>query len=430
MGKRMGLRLIIVILAIVAILLPPSAVMTIVSMGGSDARTLKQSHSRPSVLQSGRIVHGMHPGGDDGQEDIIMDKPAAWYDYENSVGNRPAWIYFSQEWGFPNGDRSKPMNSHTFPSCIVQRISDRAQIPFIRLMLRSDTSAVPEQRPEEKETYFTLNNIIGQRPNNVAISEQINRDLAAWGRAARAYGHTIIVEWGTEVNGDTFSWNSQYNGPGGAKLFRQAFRHIVQLISGSDTGASNIIWVFHVVPEETDGPPNWNRIAQYYPDGTDEDPRDVIDWLGVSIYGAQSVRETDCESFAIQLQRALIGADGDGLLALANRSGRHKPILVLEMGTTWNYKGKAEQCRPEFWTRAAFETLLSKARESKQQIWGFSWWNERFPGDDLKRNPVEMRAQKNSRLAKSLNFFTSLPAAANAPDIILPKPDKSSCLQR
>ena len=148
----------------------------------------------------------------------------------------------------------------------------------------------------------------------------------------------------------------------------------------------------------------------------------------MSIYGAQSQRETDCEPFAIQLERALNGAGGEGLLALANRSARHKPIFVLEMGTTWNYKGDAEQCRPETWTRGAFETLLSKARESTQQIWGFSWWNERFPGDDEHGHRVEMRAQKNRQLANALNAYMSLPIVANAPDSVLPKPDMSSCL--
>ena len=422
----MGLHRIIVVVAI--LLLAFAAGITGISVVDLDPSALTQSQSRANILQPGRILHGMHPGGDDGQEDIIIDKPGVWYDYENSVGKRPAWIYFSHEWGYPNGDRSKPMNSHGFPSCIVQRIADRGQLPFIRLMLRSDTSAVPEQKPEEKEVYFTLNNIIGERPDNPAISEQINRDLAAWGEAARAYGQPLIVEWGTEVNGDTFSWNSQYNGPSGARLFRQAYRHIVHLISGVDPSTSNINWVFHVVPEEGDEPSGWNRIAQYYPDGTDEDPKDVVDWLGVSIYGAQSQRETDCEPFSTQLERALNGAAGEGLLALANRSGRHKPILILEMGTTWNYKGNAELCRPHVWTKGAFETLLRAARENPQRLWGFSWWNERFPGDDKKRNSVEMRAQKNSELARTLNSYISNPAVANAPGSVLPKPDKSSCL--
>ena len=61
---------------VVAILLLASAAgITGISGVDSDPSALTQSQSRANILQPGRILHGMHPGGGDGQEDIIIDKP-------------------------------------------------------------------------------------------------------------------------------------------------------------------------------------------------------------------------------------------------------------------------------------------------------------------------------------------------------------------
>lgn len=374
----------------------------------------------------------MHPGGDDGQEEIIIEKPSAWYDYENAVRKRPMWVYFSQEWGYPNGDRGRPMNSHEFPLCIVQRIDKRGQIPFIRLMLRTDSTSTAGQAPADRESYFTLNNILGERPDDPVKSLQINQELERWGKAAREYGRPLIVEWGTEANGDTFFWNARYNGPEGAKLFRKTFRHIVRTVNGSDPAASNITWVFHVVPEEEEkgSRPDWSLMAQYYPDGTDEDPEDVVDWLGVSIYGAQDKTATECESFSVQLGRALDGVGDEGLVALSERRNRKKPIFILEMGTAGNYEGRAAECKPKDWINGAFDTLKSMSEERPQRVWGFSWWNERYPGDDEKMRPVELRAQEEGVLERALRDNLKREFVFNAPDLRLPPPDKSSCLVR
>lgn len=420
---------VMIIAAVMCIMPGPQAAGGVAEHPVADATS--QSRSKVAFPPAGKIYHGMHPGGDDGQEDIVIDKPSAWYDYEKAVGRRPAWVYFSQEWGYPDGDKTRPMNSHDFPLCIVRRIAERGQLPFIRLMLRTDNSSTAEQKPEDRESYFTLNNILGERPDDPEKSHQINEDLAKWGRDARAYGGPVIVEWGTEANGDTFFWNAKYNGPEGALLFRKTFRHIVRTVSGPDPSDSNITWVFHVVPEESEGQdrPDWSLMAQYYPDGTAEDPEDVVDWLGVSIYGAQDKTATECESFAGQLDRALNGAGDDGLLALAGRHDRKKPIFILEMGTAGNYAGDAQECRPEIWINGAFDTLKLKSEESPQRVWGFSWWNERYPGDDKKGTPVELRAQKSDVLARSLRDGITRAFVHNAPDVRLPPPDKSSCLR-
>jgi hypothetical protein len=76
-----------------------------------------------------------------------------------------------------------------------------------------------------------------------AIAEgKFDDDLRAWARAAKAFGTPLIVEWGTECNGDWFPWNGKYwagagpNGSGdptkgeGAQRFVGAYRHIVTVM--------------------------------------------------------------------------------------------------------------------------------------------------------------------------------------------------------
>ncbi|HEX8845127.1 MAG TPA: hypothetical protein VF791_10810 [Pyrinomonadaceae bacterium] len=186
------------------------------------ATAAMQADRAPASLKvglppKGKLFHGVHPGDSSGEEDVFITKPSTLYDYEKAVRDkkidqRPAWVYFSHEWGYQEGDKTKPMNSHAFPLCTVRRIAARGQTPFIRLMLRSDTDSAAKKKPEERESYFTLRNIIGLHPDNKEISDQINRDLKKWGEDARLYGNPIIVEWGTEANDETFGWNARYNG--------------------------------------------------------------------------------------------------------------------------------------------------------------------------------------------------------------------------
>jgi hypothetical protein len=406
------------------------------------ATSIMQTDQKPASLKvglppKGKLFHGVHPGDSSGAEDIFKTKPSTLYDYEKAVKDkgvehRPAWVYYSQEWGYPNGDRSKPMNTHSFPLCTAERISARGQTPFIRLMLRSDDTSEATKKPEDREHYFTLRNIIGEelgnKPDDKATSDRINGDLRKWGEDARRYGKPIIVEWGTEVNNETFGWNGAYNGQEeGARLFRQAFRHIVRTMEGSDPSRSNITWVFHVTPGSPSDP-EWNHMSAYYPDGTKEDEEDVVDWLGVSIYGAQDEREEGCEPFSKQLQDALEGREGrgPGLISLSSLGKRkNRPIFILEMGTAWNYKGEDHECRAEKWTREAFQTLINLAGAPEQQVWGFSWWNEKFDGD--KGGKVEMRAQESNGLRGVLREYLARSEIYNAPVITpLPSP-KEPC---
>lgn len=352
----------------------------------------------------GSLYHGIHPGGNEGEENVVLKDPGLIDSYAATVGHQPAFVYFSHEWGHSE-NRSQDMANHAFPLAEIRAIAAKGRIPFIRLMLRTSS----DEACKTPEEYFVLENIVGTNPEDAKqkkIFDEINADLREWGRVAREeYVGPLIVEWGTETNNKTFHWNPACRSSGdkaaAVALFRKTFRHIVRTVTGPDSQNSNLTWVFHVTADDDPNPAEhgneWNRMADYYPDGTKEDPVDVVDWLGVSVYGADNLRSGQCETFSTQLDRALGRKDGRGegekLLALAYRGrDQQKPIFIVEFGTALNYNKadrKIDRCVPATWIGQAFTEIFNRAKTG--EIAGFSWWNERFRGGGRGRKWLEMR---------------------------------------
>ncbi|PYJ84625.1 MAG: hypothetical protein DME70_10940, partial [Verrucomicrobia bacterium] len=123
--------------------------------------------------------------------------------------------------------------SRKFPRETCDWIRSLGKVPYVRLMLRSDS----EQDRAEKT--FTLANI---------LAGKFDDDLKAWARDAKQFGSPVLVEWGTEPNGKWFSWNGQWNGGAkeGPARYVAAYRHIVDVMRAET--ADNLQWVWHVEP--------------------------------------------------------------------------------------------------------------------------------------------------------------------------------------
>ena len=271
------------------------------------------------------------------------------------------WVYFSHNWYEGRG----------FPLETATWIREAGSLPFIRMMLRSSA----EQGVEEP--VFTLQAI---------IAGQFDDDFRSWCMVARDFGATLLAEYGTEVNGEWFSWNGVWNGGGGRpgygapseadgpERFRDAYRHIIQTCR--DEGAQNITWVFHV--NNGDWPEgDWNALENYYPGD------EWIDWIGVSVYGAQTPQDDYWEEF-----RQGMDAVYPRLAALAPG----KPIALLEFGVTKN-NPLGDQAE---WARAALTDITSLRYP---RLIGFSWWNEWWQNDDDPAHDTTMRLQDNPELA-------------------------------
>ncbi len=189
------------------------------------------------------------------------------FSFEELVGKPVGWAYFSHNW----------YRGREFPWNAVNVLREFGRLPFVRLMLRSHHGAV--------DPVFTL---------RALLDGKFDSDLARWADEAKKYFGALCMEFGTEMNGDWFPWSGASNGggktngygdpdyPDGPERFRDAYRRIINIFRAH--GATNVTWFFHAdanpSPKES-----WNRMEKYYPGD------DYIDWVGLSVYGPQTVKE-------------------------------------------------------------------------------------------------------------------------------------------
>jgi Glycosyl hydrolase family 26 len=297
---------------------------------------------------------------------LYFDEPAAGHDptehditapdvtrFEQTLGTKTVWVFFSDNWS----------ESRKFPAATCDWIRGLGKVPYIRLMLRSDL----EQKHAEK--VFSLANI---------LAGKFDDDLKAWAREAKAFGSPILIEWGTEPNGNWFAWNGKWNGGAkdGPRRFIEAYRHIVDLMRGE--GADNLQWIWHVnwfdEPEA-----KWNRFENYYPGG------DYCDWVALSVYGPLTPRAVDgTESFRFKMGVAY---------SRLTKVAPGKPVVIAEFGCDTHHR-KVDAGE---WARDALEDLFSGRWPA---VIGFCWWNESWENDDIRKHDTDMNILHDAGLTK------------------------------
>ena len=317
----------------------------------------KTPHVYPSPL--GRLYHGFYWGGvgtdthDPTEHDVTSEDIAR---YEQAVGAKTAWIYFSDNW----------FESRKFPADMCSWIRDLGKVPYIRLMLRSDV----DQRHAEKE--FSLQKI---------VAGVFDVDLCIWAHEAKNFGSPILVEWGTEPNGNWFSWNGKWNGGAieGPARYVAAYRHIVDLMRAE--GADNLQWVWHVnwldEPEKS-----WNRFENYFPG------ENYCDWVALSAYGPTTPSTRDgAESFEFKMREAY---------PRLTKIAPNKPVIIAEFGCDLHNR----HVSVARWAREALEDLFSNRWPA---IIGFCWWNEGWQNDDHKKHDTDMIILHNVDLTRAFH---------------------------
>ncbi|HJX25851.1 MAG TPA: glycosyl hydrolase [Chthoniobacterales bacterium] len=299
-----------------------------------------------AALPAGKLYHGFYWGGvgtdthDPTEHDVT---PADVARYEDAVGKKTAWIYFSNNW----------FESREFPTAMCGWIRDLGKVPYVRLMLRSDV----DQKHAEKK--FTLSKIIGG---------EFDVDFRAWAHEAKSFGWPILIEWGTEPNGNWFSWNGKWNGgaEAGPRRYIAAYRHIVDVMRAE--GADNLQWVWHVnwydKPEA-----KWNRFENYFPGNN------YFDWVALSAYGPTTpLTREETESFSFELREAY---------PRLTKIAPGKPIIVAEFGCDLHNR----HVNAAHWAKSALDDLFS---DRWPAIIGFCWWNEGWQNDDHKKHDTDM----------------------------------------
>jgi len=284
--------------------------------------------------------HAAYPNFGGTEDRVTKARMAA---FESLAGKRIVWAYFSNNW----------INGIRFPKSAVESIWRSGRVPFVRMMPRSDFSG------GGPDPVYTMQRI---------IDGDFDAALVRWAIAAGKTGRPLVVEFGTEVNGDWFPWNGRYNGggtknrygdptvPDGPERFRDAYRHIIDVFRAQK--ADDITWVFHVNAGSWPRT-SWNKMAPYYPG------HDYIDWIGVSVYGSQ-VPGDEWESFTDNLD--------DGYPELCAISP-NKPLALLEFGVCED---------PESGDKAAWiRDALRSVRDGRYpRIRAVSYWHERWENDD------------------------------------------------
>jgi hypothetical protein len=264
------------------------------------------------------IYHAAFPGFC-GTEDCVT--PGRIRTFERLAGKRIAWAYFSDNW----------FHGIHFPAAKVRAIwSVHHTIPFIRMMPRANW----DEGCTDK-TYALAKVVAGR----------FDTPLRAYARAAAATGIPLMLELGTEANGDWFPWSGACNG--GPAAFRAAWRHVVALFR--EEGARNVTWVLHL--DASSG-----SLAAYYPGSR------WVDWVGLSAYGAQAPGDR-WTSF-----RSVFAPAYRQLAAIAPG----KPIALLEFGAI------AEAGHDKAaWIAAALHDIASGRypRLAAESYWNSNWTN-------------------------------------------------------
>jgi hypothetical protein len=315
----------------------------------------------------GKLYQGVYfdepAGGKDPTEHDVT--PADVTRFETSLDTKAIWVYFSNNWS----------ESRRFPSTTCDWIEKLGKVPYVRLMLRSDTE---QNRPEKT---FTLANI---------LAGKFDDDVKQWAREAKERKGPILVEWGTEPNGEWFSWNGKWNGgaSNGPRRYVAAYRHLVDLMRAE--GATNLQWVWHInwldQPEA-----KWNRFENYYPGD------EYCDWIALSAYGPLTPRTMDgTESLHYKMRTAY-----PRLRTIAPS----KPILIAEFGCDIHHR----KVDASDWARNALEDLFAGRWPG---VIGFCWWNESWENDDTKEHDTDMIILHDARLTRT--FREELAKHANA----------------
>jgi len=294
----------------------------------------------PGKLYEGFFYSAVSPETDDASEHNVT--PADVLQFEEVTGAKTTWVYFSDNW----------FESRAFPAATCKWIRSLGKIPYIRLMLRSDL----DQRHAEK--LFSLANICAGR---------FDGDLRKWAEQARIFHGPILIEWGTEPNGQWFAWNGKWNGGvAGPSLYVKAYRHIVDVMRAA--GADNLQWIWHVNWDD-DPELGWNRLENYFPG------KNYCTWMAISAYGPLTPRTVEgTEDFRYEV---------DQVYPRLTKLAPNKPIIIAEFGCDIHHPKVAASA----WAHTALRDLFSSRWPA---IIGFCWWNESWENDDVAANNSDL----------------------------------------
>jgi hypothetical protein len=233
---------------------------------GKEGLNFSEQNQKVLPPENGCYV-GFFPGWGDLEEAVTLPQII---EFENLANKSVAFAAFSNFWG-ENYSNSQNLDI----------IASYGAVPLLRFMPWGE----PYWQPYGYQENYSLQRI---------IDGEFDQFLINWAHVLLNFSHPVMATFGVEMNGDWFAWSGSFQGGSttmgygdptkadGPERYVDAFRHVIEVIN--TTGATNVTWYFHPNCESFPNEP-WNSIDAYYPGD------DYIDWIGISVYGAQSASE-------------------------------------------------------------------------------------------------------------------------------------------
>jgi len=229
-----------------------------------------------AIPQDGKYTGAYIEFGDT-EDDVTIERIEG---FEKMAGKKQAIVASSSYWGqqtFP-GDNIRLISLHGSVPLIFWSPWDK---PYHEQVDPYDPTVGTPTGPDQ----FSLTNI---------LAGKWDAYIDMWADGAKQFGKPFLVSFCNEMNGTWFPWSGYWYGGGkpipgtnpvqyeGPETFKNAWRYVVDRCRAR--GATNILWVFHVMNSSYPYLP-WNHFSQYYPG-----PK-YVDWLGFSIYGQQFLED-------------------------------------------------------------------------------------------------------------------------------------------
>ncbi len=309
-----------------------------------------------------------------GSEDQVTSQKIR--DFETIVDKKIVWACFSQNW----------FNGIKYPKEHIHAINDTKTIPYVRLMPRSnETQGVAE-------AYFSLQKI---------IDGVFDTELTQWAKDAKEDNISLLIDFAVEANGNWFAYSGVFNGadktdgygnptyPDGPERYRDAYRHIIDIFRQEEV--NHITWFYHFnyssFPNE-----EWNQPKYYYPGDN------YIDWVGFSLYGAQTLdEEWEGLEFSTQLE---------DYINSYKELNSTKPVALLEFGVTDHH----QDGNKSVWLKDAFQTILDNPyiKFSAINPWHENWENEDGTMTTIRLDSSSEVQKTFSALIKNERFISSI----------------------
>ncbi|MEY9948571.1 glycoside hydrolase family 26 protein [Kitasatospora sp. GAS1066B] len=246
--------------------------------------------------------------------------PAGWHDqldrYDAAVGRRPSVVQWYVQW-----EGRQP-----FPTSDAAYVRSRDQTPLI-------TWESWDWTGDANQPAYALSNI---------LAGSFDTYITRWATAAKAFGTTVYLRWGAEMNGNWNPWDPGVNGNTTAQ-YVATWKHIRAIFT--TVGATNVKWLWTPINQYAGSTP----LSTLYPgDG-------YVDLVGVDGYNwgtsrSGSTWQTFTEVF-------------DPTIATI-RTFTPKPLWLTEVG-----------CTELGGDKAAWITAMFAAIDGDDRISALVWFN-------------------------------------------------------